>query len=126
MGNVYIGGTTTSKNLPVTGNAFHNGKQDGYVAELSGDLKQVLFATYFGGSDDDASRSTAVDGNGNVVIAGWTKSGNVPIVNASQSARSGDWDGIVAKFSASKISQREARHATFSVVDESSKNARRR
>ena len=124
-GNVYIGGQTTSNNLPVTSNAFqvrNRGKQDCYVAKLSTDLDQVLFATYLGGSDDDASRSTAVDGNGNVVIGGWTKSNDFPLLNAFQSARSGDWDLVLAKFSASKIAQREARDATFSIVDESSKH----
>ena len=107
-GNVYIGGSTTSNNLPVTSDAFqvkNGGKQDFYVAKLSPDLNQVLFATYLGGTDDDGSRSTAVDANGNVVIGGWTKSDNVPLVNALQSARSGDWDLLLAKFSASKIVQ---------------------
>jgi beta-propeller repeat-containing protein len=122
-GNVYIGGQTTSNNLPVTRNAFQvkkGGKQDCYVAKLSTDLNQVLFATYLGGSDDDSCRSTALDGNGNVVIGGWTKSNNFPLLNAFQSAGSGDWDLILAKFSASKISQREARD----LVEESSKSPR--
>jgi Beta-propeller repeat len=101
FGNVYIGGQTNSKNFPVTNDAFQlksGGKQDCYVAKLSADLSELLYSTYLGGSDQDGSRSTAVDAAGNVVIAGWTKSDNFPTFKSFQRSRAGDWDLALAKF----------------------------
>jgi hypothetical protein len=91
-------------NFPVTRDAFqvkNAGRQDSFAAKLSADLSQLLYATYLGGSDNDESRSTAVDANGGVVIAGWTKSDNFPTFNALQRSRVGNWDLALAKFSVS-------------------------
>jgi hypothetical protein len=52
------------------------------------------------------------------------ESNNFPLANAFQSARSGDWDLVLPKFSAAKIAQREARDVTVPVIDESFKNIR--
>jgi hypothetical protein len=98
-GNIYISGTTDSRDFPVTKDAVQHqnrGGQDGFVVKLSSDLTRILYATYLGGSGDDGNRSTAVDSQGNFLFAGWTRSDDFPVVNAFQSKRSGDWDGAVA------------------------------
>jgi hypothetical protein len=123
-GNIYISGTTDSRDFPATKDAVqrqNGGGEDGFVVKLSSDLTRILYATYLGGGNDDGSRSIALDGNGNVVIGGWTKSNDFPLLNAFQSARSGDWDLVLAKFSASKIAQREAWGVTVPLVEESFK-----
>ena len=98
-GNVYISGTTDSRDFPVTRDAFqrqHRGGQDGFVVKLSSDLTRVLYATYMGGSGDDGYRSLAVDSKGNLLLAGWTRSDDFPALNAFQAIRRGDWDGTLA------------------------------
>jgi hypothetical protein len=99
-GNVYISGTTDSRDFPVTRDAVQSqnrGGEDGFVVKLSSDLTRILYATYLGGSADDGNRSTAVDSQGNVLFAGWTRSDDFPTLNAFQTRRRGDWDGAVAK-----------------------------
>jgi uncharacterized protein (TIGR03437 family) len=90
-GNVWIGGGTVSRNLPLvsalqstygggTGVSaqpiFSTG--DGFIAEFSSDLKNLKYSTYFGGSQDDAVSAIAVDSAGAIYIAGATQSPNLP------------------------------------------------
>ncbi len=81
-GNVVIVGLTSSQNLPVTAGAFdvsYNGSIDGFVAKLSADGSQLLWCTYLGGSGLDWATAVAVDAEGDVVVAGWTDSPDLPV-----------------------------------------------
>jgi len=82
-GNVWLVGGTTSKTLPVTDDAFDKlfvpeDFDEGFVLELdpSGAL---VYASYIGGSLFDGAGGIAIDGDGNVYIAGTTISIDFPV-----------------------------------------------
>jgi hypothetical protein len=81
-GNLYIVGVTTSPDLPMKNAAqpaLNGGASDAFVAKLAPGGAEVLWATYLGGSDADAANFVAVDGAGNVYVAGATKSADFPL-----------------------------------------------
>lgn len=82
-GYVYVAGNTASTNFPVTAGAHRTthagGISDGFVAKLSPSGTQVIWCTYLGGNWDDYPRGMAVDGSGNVVVAGSTNSLDYPV-----------------------------------------------
>lgn len=91
-GSVYITGSTSSNNLPVTAGvyqtAYHGGTAgvylggDVYVAKFtsSGALSYV---TYIGGATDDVGAAIAVDSSGNAYVTGYTDSADFPTVAGS-------------------------------------------
>ena len=93
-GNVYVTGMTTSRNFPVTANAPQRtyggtgGGQllpagDAYVVKLNSTGSQILYATYLGGTADDAGGAIAVDALGNAYIAGSTASSAFPVTEGA-------------------------------------------
>jgi hypothetical protein len=54
---------------------------DAFVARISADGTQLLSMTVIGGSRSESVRGIALDGWGNIYIAGDTSSGDLPIVN---------------------------------------------
>jgi len=62
------------------------GLADAFVTKLNASGSGVLFSTFVGGSGEDIGNSIAVDGGGNIAIAGQTFSTNFPVVNAVQSS----------------------------------------
>ncbi|HYM11191.1 MAG TPA: SBBP repeat-containing protein [Bryobacterales bacterium] len=57
----------------------------------------LRFATFFGGSGDDAGRGIAVDSAGNIYVAGTTSSADVRVLNAAQMTPGGGQDVFVLK-----------------------------
>lgn len=108
-GNVVLVGETRSVDLPSTDDAFQYdyaggsafGSGDGFIARFSPDGAQLLYCSYFGGSGDETIWDLAVDAVGNLCIAGWTDSRNLPLHNPFQPAYGGgDNDVFLAKFDA--------------------------
>ncbi len=58
----------------------------------------ILFSGYFGGSAEDDILAIAIDPNNNVVVAGWTSSGNLATTGAAQTIYGGSVDAFVASF----------------------------
>ncbi len=80
-GNLYVAGHTGSTDFPTTSGAFqeyHGGTSDVFVAKLSGDLSQVLAATFLGGVQRDSANAVVIDTDGSVVVGGVTASPDFP------------------------------------------------
>jgi hypothetical protein len=100
-GNVYIASNNT-RGLPDPNSPLVNpiqstlaGAQDIYVAKLDPAAANVLFSTYLGGITLDQPFGLAVDGAGNMVVAGISQSPNFPVLNAIQPKNYGSFGDIV-------------------------------
>ena len=106
-GHIYIGGSTTSADLPTQAAYQANlaGAQNGFVASFAPDLSGLVFSTYLGGSsgtpgNPEQVNGLAVDPSGNVIAAGATPSSNFPVTTgAYQTIFGGQMDGFVTKLS---------------------------
>jgi len=104
-GNIYVTGYTSSSNFPISEGAYDtelNGSWDAYVAKLRGDLGQVYWSTYLGGSGYDFGQGIEVDSNGNVYVTGYTSSSDFPTAGRPYDDElNGTYDAFVTKFNAS-------------------------
>lgn len=103
-GNVYVTGSTTTTDFPVTSGAFQttfggasDGFGDAFVTKLSASGSALIYSTYLGGSADDFGSSIAVDSSGDAIITGYTSSTNFPLANAFQSKSGGGTDAFVSE-----------------------------
>ena len=103
MGRIYIGGSTSSTDLPVTATAHQatpspNGNV--FIAELSADMTSLGYMSYLGGGADDQQRSLAIDGAGNVVTVGQSSSTQLTTTAgaAQPNYGGGSYDSIVGAF----------------------------
>jgi len=85
-GNAYIAGYTASAGLATTGAAqtVHAGGYDGFIAKLNPAGTAFYYVTYLGGNRQDQINGLAIDGSGNVYVAGQTDSANFPIQSAAE------------------------------------------
>ena len=103
QGNILVAGETYSSDFPTTAGAYdatYNGFSDAFVAKLSSDLGTRQAATFLGGSDWDSATALAIDGQGTVVVAGWTESSDFPTTAGAYDATlDGFRDAFVARLS---------------------------
>jgi hypothetical protein len=59
------------------------------------------YSTYLGGMSDEGGSAIAVDTSGNVYVAGWTRSANLPTANPLRGSLFSGEDAFVAKFNPS-------------------------
>lgn len=104
-GNIYITGETESPN-----DIAFNGHQDTLAGTLDAFLVKFnssgtrLWATYYGGNSDEMSYSVATDVNGNVYIAGETRSTTNIAFNGYQNTFGGGWNDLfLVNFNSSGI-----------------------
>ncbi|MCE7986307.1 MAG: hypothetical protein DYG89_34470 [Caldilinea sp. CFX5] len=99
-GSAYIIGQTNSLNFP-TANAFqptfNGGGRDVFIAKLSPDGANLLYATYLGGNGSDRGYGVTVDGAGNAYLIGETESVNFPTTSAFQSTLAGSCNAFITK-----------------------------
>lgn len=106
-GNVYLCGATAS-----TANIASGGHQttfanvnDAFLVKFNSSGVR-LWATYYGGSDDDRGTYCHVDKNNNVYLAGRAMStASIASTGAHQTAHGGDFDAFVVKFNSSGTRQ---------------------
>jgi len=89
QGRVLVAGGTTSNDFPTTTGALHGYRSgtrlytDGFLARLSADGTTMEYATYLGGTGDDAVTGLALDAQGRVYLSGATASSDFPTMPAA-------------------------------------------
>ncbi len=99
-GNLFITGSTTSLNYPVTGAAFQQafgGIQDGFLSEITPDGATLVMSTYIGGEGTDFGSALTLDSSGNVYVVGSTNSTDFPTMNPVQLGNNGGYDAFVTE-----------------------------
>jgi Beta-propeller repeat len=97
-GNIYIAGRTDSPDFPVK-NALQPESRafsQLFIAKFS-PAGELIYSTYFGGSDNDAATSIAADRAGNVYLTGSLHSKDFPTTDAIQAQPGGGVDAFVLK-----------------------------
>jgi len=106
--NIYVASTTRSTDFPVTAGCFqpaNGGGQDGVVFKMDNSLTTMLWASYFGGSGNDAVYALDLYSNNDIIITGGTSSQNLPTQNSAFTAyNGGNCDGFVAKINSAGTS----------------------
>ena len=104
--NAYVTGYTKSTDFPTTAGAFSDSlvgiRMDVFVTKINSLGSALIFSTLLGGNDDDVGNSIAIDGIGNIYIAGYTGSTNYPVtLKAIKTTFSGGFqDAFVTKLNA--------------------------
>jgi uncharacterized protein (TIGR03437 family) len=114
-GTVYLTGSTSSPDFPVTSTAvqplyggyldqslpylIEQNIGDAYVTRMNPTGTKLLYSTYLGGSENDSGQAIAVDPSGIVYVAGWTDSTDFPVTaNAAQQTFGGDSTSVRANY----------------------------
>jgi hypothetical protein len=117
-GDVIVVGETISEDFPTSSNASDgqcgaDGQcdstgpsgtptPDAFIARLSGDLSQLQYGSYLGGSDQEQPWAIALDDAGNAFVGGYTRSADFPTTPGAfdNSYNDGTSDAFVSKFNA--------------------------
>ena len=106
-GNVFLAGTCNSNDAIASGGhqITSGGDLDAFLVKFDANgVRQ--WGTYYGGANDDEGLSCAVDSNGNVCLAGNTKSENSISTGGHQNAFGGGfYDAFLVKFNSSGVRQ---------------------
>lgn len=95
-GNAYLTGFTYSTDFPLKDPFYgYSGYGDIFLTKIASD-GNILYSTYFGGSNNDCAYGIAVDSSGNVYLTGTTYSTDFPIKNPIKE-RGGLWDSFLVK-----------------------------
>jgi gliding motility-associated-like protein len=99
-GLIYVATNTYSDDFPMV-DAFQDSKdskQDGVFIQFNSDLTDVLWSSYFGGSNDDAFYSLDLDSKGLIFLSGGTKSTNLKGTSGTihENFLGGPADGFIA------------------------------
>src|SRR5207249_2597325 len=81
-GSIYVAGSTQSADFPGIAKGFNptmSGNDDLFVARILANGTAVAWSAFAGGPGPDTVHSIAVDGAGNVYIAGSTSNDNFPV-----------------------------------------------
>jgi hypothetical protein len=101
-GNVYVVGSTTSTNFPVSSDApqpANGGREDGFLTKMRAPSDAIAFSSYLGGSGVEAARAVAVRAEAAYVTGYTSSTGGFPTRKPVQSTYGGGRDdAFVAKF----------------------------
>ena len=105
-GDIYITGTTSSSDFPVTVNAYDNqldGGSDAFITIMSSDGINLIYSTFIGGGGTETGWAIDVDALHNIFITGATLNDTQPLettANAYNTTHSGDQDAFVTVLNA--------------------------
>jgi hypothetical protein len=95
-GEVYLLGTSTSVNYPITNGSTNAGAGDLVLTKFNA-AGNICYSTYLGGTNSDAALSLKVE-NGDLYINGTTQSNNYPVTTGASYSASGDFAITRIKF----------------------------
>jgi gliding motility-associated-like protein len=103
-GSMFGGGIVFGSGFPVSPGAVYSSNNGGSfdigIIKLTPDGSNRVYATYLGGSGNERPTSLFVDGQGNLVVAGFSNSSDYPTKGAKQLGPGGGYDIIVTKLNA--------------------------
>jgi hypothetical protein len=128
-GKIYVTGYTSSKDYPVTANAYQGtlpgGTFDGFVAEIDpsqSGTASLVASTYLGGTGLDTPRSIAVAADGQAWVAGYTRSGDFPTTpNSFHPSYSGGGDAFLTRIDLNAMAVTYSTFLGGSSVDQATK-----
>lgn len=122
-GNVFIVGSATSTNFPVTAataigslRATNSGAADAFVTAFKFDFSALLWSAYLGGRAKETANAIALNSAGDVFVCGQTLSTNFPVFAARQSKLNGTNDAFLAKILTSSFPQLSSRRSGTNVL----------
>lgn len=99
LGQLYLGGTTHSMDLPRVGGlpddqggAPYGGAAKAYFAKLNAEGNGLIYATYLSADTTTIGDALAIDAAGNLYVAGRTTSDNFPVVGGLSPEQGGQAD----------------------------------
>lgn len=99
-GNVFAGMETRSADMP-TFNAYQSAKSDTddfFIMKLT-PAGIPIWASFYGGNNLDALRRIKLSNQGFLMVSGYSRSTNFPMINPLQANNNGDADAIIMKIS---------------------------
>ncbi len=101
---IYVAGATSSANFPTSDNVYRATYQNAgdmfliRVDTTKSGIAGINYGTYLGGSGIDSAQAMYLDLQGNVTLAGYTTSTDMPIAGAApQTRNAGNADAYVAR-----------------------------
>jgi hypothetical protein len=112
-GLIYVTGLTFSSNFPVTDSSTYGGAGDAFIAKLTSSGSPV-YASFLGGSQNDRGADIALDGQGGVLVTGYTYSDNFQVTSdAFQPTRGGDYDAFLTSYTITSGNIGEITYSTY-------------
>jgi hypothetical protein len=120
-GAVWIAGTTNSANFPMAGNAFQTtpgGLNDAFVARFDPNATgaaMLVYSSYYGGTGNDIATAMTVTPGGQIVVTGYTSSGELPkaVTGVYQPSNRGGLDGFIFFVDRTLASAQALTYSTF-------------
>lgn len=98
--NIHITGWTTSSDLGTTPNAicgtYHPSLEDSFVLKMNGNMTEISYLSYVGGTGDDRAHSLFLRSDGSMILVGRTSSVDLDVTNdAWSTSNSGSTDCFI-------------------------------
>jgi len=102
---IYVAGYTSSVNFPtlLPAQSAIGGSYDAFVTQVDVNGSPLFFSSYLGGSGPDLAYGLALNGAGEIHLAGSTNSSNFPTQSAYRFTQAGSLDMFLAKLSAAPV-----------------------